>query len=89
MGRVRCRRFKSQGGSDIVSYAVFCFGVPVPVTCDSMAAAITTACRLMNEGAGVSQIKGSDGFVMDRQDIEIECTRRQTLSYGSAASKGR
>lgn len=72
-----------------MSYAVFCMGAPIPVTCDSMAAAITTACKLMHDGAEVSQIKGSGGFVMDRHDIEIECARRQTLSYGSGASKGR
>jgi hypothetical protein len=54
-----------------------------------MAAAITAACKLMNDGGGVYQIKGSDGFAMDRQDIEIECARRQTLSYGSQGTKGR
>jgi len=41
-----------------------------------MAEAINTACKLMNNGTGVWQIKGSDGFVMERCDIEIECVRR-------------
>jgi hypothetical protein len=41
-----------------------------------MGAAINTACNLMKRGASVCQIKGSDGFVMERRDIEIECLRR-------------
>ena len=41
-----------------------------------MGVAINTACNLMNGGAGVCQIKGSDGFMMERRDIEIECLRR-------------
>jgi hypothetical protein len=89
VGRIRYRRSISMEDYRAVSYTVFCIGVPIPVTCDSMAAAITTACKLMNDGAGVSQIKGSDGFVMDRQDIEIECARRHALSCGSGASKSR
>jgi hypothetical protein len=47
------------------------------VKCDSMAAAIDTACKLMSGGASVFQIKGSDGFMMERHDIEIECLRRR------------
>jgi hypothetical protein len=42
-----------------------------------MAAAINTACELMNGGASVCQIRGSDGFMMERSDIEIECLRRR------------
>jgi hypothetical protein len=41
-----------------------------------MAAAIDTACKLINGGANVCRIKGSDGFMMERHDIEIECFRR-------------
>jgi pantothenate kinase len=42
-----------------------------------MAAAIDTACKLMSGGASVFQIVGSDGFMMERRDIEIECLRRR------------
>jgi hypothetical protein len=42
-----------------------------------MEAAINTACKLINDGASVCQIKGSDGFMMERRDIEIECLRRK------------
>jgi hypothetical protein len=42
-----------------------------------MAAAINAACKLMSGGASVRQIKGSDGFMMERRDIEIECLRRR------------
>jgi hypothetical protein len=41
-----------------------------------MAAARNTAFKLMNGGAKVCQIRGSDGFMMERRDIEIECLRR-------------
>jgi hypothetical protein len=60
----------------VATYSIFCIDVPIPVKCDSMAAAIKMACKLMNEGAKVFQIKGSDGFMMERRDIEIECLRR-------------
>jgi pantothenate kinase len=60
-----------------VTYSIFCSDVPIPVKCDSMAAAIDTACKLMSGGASVFQIVGSDGFMMERRDIEIECLRRR------------
>jgi hypothetical protein len=42
-----------------------------------MAAAIDTACKLMKDGTSVFKITGSDGFTMERHDIEIECLRRE------------
>ena len=59
-----------------MTYSIHCIGVPIPVKCDSMGVAIITACELMNGGASVCQIIGSDGFMMDRRDIENECLRR-------------
>lgn len=60
-----------------MTYSIFCVNVPIPVKCDSMAAAIITACKLMNDGASVCHIMSSDGFMMERRDIEIECLRRR------------
>ena len=60
-----------------MTYSIFCIDVPIPVKCDFMEAAINTACKLINDGASVCQIKGSDGFMMERRDIEIECLRRK------------
>jgi hypothetical protein len=68
----------SQAGRTFVTYSIFCTGVPVPAKCDSMGSAIETACKLINGGSIVSQIKGSDGFLMERSDIEYECLRRAT-----------
>jgi hypothetical protein len=59
-----------------VTFTVVFADVPVPVKCDSMAEAINTACKLINDGVKVCQINGSDGFMMERRDIEIECVRR-------------
>jgi hypothetical protein len=49
----------------------------VAVDSDSMGAAIKEACRLIGDGTIVWKLKGSDGFVMERRDIETECLRRQ------------
>lgn len=49
----------------------------IPVNSDSMGAAINEACRLIGDGVIVWQIKGSDGFMMERSDIEAERLRRQ------------
>ena len=43
---------------------------------DSMGASINAACKLIRAGAAVLRIIGSEGFVMERRDIEIECSRR-------------
>jgi|HubBroStandDraft_1064217.scaffolds.fasta_scaffold3024920_1 hypothetical protein len=59
-----------------MTYLVFCAGASAPVVCESMGAAIKTACSLMEKGTVVWQIKGSDGFKMERSDVELECSRR-------------
>jgi hypothetical protein len=70
-------------------YSLFCTNVPtpsgtapdlsrvVPVKFNSLGAAIDAACKLISGGAIVWQLKGSDGFVMERGDIETECCRRR------------
>jgi hypothetical protein len=52
----------------------------VPVDSDSMGAAIKEACRLISDGVIVWKIKGPDGFVMERSDIETERLRRQGVA---------
>jgi hypothetical protein len=37
----------------VVTYSIFCIDVSIPVKCDSIAAAIDTACKLMSGGASV------------------------------------
>ena len=59
-----------------MTYSIYRINVPIPVKCDSMAVAVDTACKLMSYGTSVFQIEGSDGFMMERRDIEIECLRR-------------
>jgi hypothetical protein len=69
-----------------VAYEIFCTEVPVPsgkyrdrcqiVTSDSLGAAIRAACKLITDGVIVWKLKGSDGFTMERNDIEIERLRR-------------
>ena len=49
----------------------------VPAHSDSMGQAINTACELINGGSIVWKLKGSDGFMMERIDIETECRRRE------------
>jgi hypothetical protein len=56
-----------------------------PETCrivnyDSLGAAIKTACRLIADGVIVRKLKGSDGFMMERSDIEMEHLRRLGIS---------
>ena len=48
----------------------------VPVESNSLGAAISAACRLIDDGVIVWKIKGH-GFVMERSDIETERLRRQ------------
>jgi len=73
----------------IMSFSLFCTNastqsekVPdlsrvVPLNLDSMGAAITEAIKLIGNGVIVWRIKGLDGFVMERSDIETERLRRQ------------
>jgi hypothetical protein len=72
-----------------MTYALFCSdsSIPsarmpdhprvVPASSDSMGNAINAACELINGGSIVWKIKGSDGFMMERIDIETECRRRE------------
>jgi hypothetical protein len=59
-----------------VGYLIFCVNAPTPTRCDSMGEAINTACKLIRAGIEVRQIEGSNGFLMERNDIEFECLRR-------------
>jgi hypothetical protein len=59
-----------------VEYLIFCANAPLPTKYGSMGAAINAACTLIRSGTAVRRIKGTDGFVMERSDIEIECLRR-------------
>jgi hypothetical protein len=69
-----------------VAYELFCIDGPAPlgkfpdrcrvVTADSLGAAITAACKLIADGATVWKLKGSEGFTMERSDIESERLRR-------------
>jgi hypothetical protein len=47
-----------------------------PVKFDSMGSAIVAACKLIRDGAIVWQIRGREGFGMERGDIETEYRRR-------------
>jgi hypothetical protein len=62
----------------VATYSVFRSTVPMLENCDSMEAAIATACKLIKGGATVHRINGVDGFMMEHSDIEIEYVRRQT-----------
>lgn len=59
-----------------VTYSIVCIDGAVAPKCDSPGTAIETACKLLKGGTNVRQIRGSDGFMMERRDIEIECLRR-------------
>ena len=73
-----------------MAYEVFCTDTPVPsgrfpdrcrvVTSDSLGAAIKAACKLIADGVIVWKLKGSDGFTMERSDIEMERLRRLGVS---------
>lgn len=76
-------------GELLMTYSVFCTSVStqsekipdlsrvVPVNSESMGAAISEAIKLIGDGVIVWKIKGSEGFVMERSDIETERLRRQ------------
>jgi hypothetical protein len=48
-----------------------------PLEFDSMGEAIKAACKLIRQGNISWQIKGSEGFSMERTDIEIACRQRE------------
>jgi len=52
---------------------------------NSMRTVIDRACTLVRAGTIVWQISGSDGFLMERSDIEDECERRGTGIQASGA----
>jgi hypothetical protein len=74
-----------------VSYVLLCSDAPslskkTPLHCrevlvnsHSLGAAIDAACELIARGVTVWKLMGSDGFTMERTDIEIERVRRQQL----------
>jgi hypothetical protein len=72
-----------------VNYVLFCTDGPsdslrMPgshreILADSLAAAINAACTLISDGVIVWRVLGSEGFRMERQDIEIERARRHDL----------
>ncbi|MGA2190500.1 MAG: hypothetical protein ABSH33_18420 [Steroidobacteraceae bacterium] len=71
-----------------MTYSLFSTNVPTPsgkmpdlrrvapVKFDSMGSAIVAACKLIRDGAIVWQIRGREGFGMERGDIETEYRRR-------------
>jgi hypothetical protein len=73
----------------VVTYSLFCTDVSTRlkkmpdlhrmVSANSMGAAVKAACRLVSNGVIVWKIKGPDGFMMERSDIETECLRRQEI----------
>ena len=68
---------RSPSAPRAVSYSISCYNSMHPIKCESMGAAISTACKFVSSGVTVWQISGSDGFKMERKDIEIECSRRR------------
>lgn len=65
------------GGAGIGPAMTFGYCRVVSVNLDSIGAALKEACRLMSDGVIVWKLQGTDGFRMERTDIEIECARRQ------------
>jgi hypothetical protein len=82
-----------------VSYALFCTDAPdasrkMPPLCRkvlvdsaSLGVAIDTACELISRGVIVWKLVGSEGYTMERADIEIERARRRELRADT--SRGR
>jgi hypothetical protein len=60
-----------------VAYFVFASDAAEPIRCDTLGAAISEACRRLGAGGGILHIKGSDGLMMERSDIILECERRR------------
>jgi hypothetical protein len=72
-----------------MSYSLYCTDPPshsqptpdlrqvAPIAEESLGSAITAACLLISRGSVVWQIRGSNGFMMERSDIETECGRRK------------
>lgn len=62
-----------------MAYEISCSDGRV-VSSDSLGGAIKAACDLITRGVTVSKLKGSDGFTMERSDIETEHLRRLMVS---------
>jgi hypothetical protein len=60
----------------VSTYLIDCSGSANSVSFNSMGEAIKAACAMIASGLMVSRIRGSEGFVMERRDIEMECSRR-------------
>jgi hypothetical protein len=71
----------------LVAYFVFGSESSEPVRFDTLGAAITEACKRLGSGDGVLRIKGSDGLVMERPDVAIECERRRAESKPQEARR--
>jgi hypothetical protein len=63
----------------VATYSIHCSDSLTPVKFDSMGASIEAACRMIQGGQIVLQVVGSDGFLMERADIEEECSRRARM----------
>jgi hypothetical protein len=50
-----------------------------PLGFDSMRATINAACDMIKRGGVVWRIESSNGFIMERSDIENECFRRAAI----------
>ena len=57
-----------------------------PVRIASMGAAITEACKLIRAGSIVWRINGAGGFMMERNDIDSEYWRRESISKAPLAA---
>lgn len=60
----------------MATYSVYCSDSLNPVKFDSLGASIEAACRLIQGGKIILWVVGSEGFLMERGDIEEECLRR-------------
>jgi hypothetical protein len=68
-------------------YAIYCEGARDPENFDSMSLAIQAACEMIASGRIVTGIHGTEGFVMERRDIELECFRRSNPDFSKKASR--
>jgi hypothetical protein len=66
----------------VAVYSIYCSDIFTPLKFDSMGASIEAACRMIQGGKVVLRIVGSEGFLMERGDIEEECSRRAGMRDG-------
>jgi hypothetical protein len=60
-----------------VAYFVFASDSAEPVRCDTLGGAISEACKRLSAGGAILRIRGSDGLVMEKSDVVLECERRR------------